>query len=85
MSDRDWVLTFRAVLAREIRGGGELKDLPCPFCGLPRCRRTDYIRCSKCGVNWLMGEDLDHDPRVERMRILIANTPVKSRGEWGVI
>jgi uncharacterized Zn finger protein (UPF0148 family) len=39
----------------EIAVGGELKDLPCPYCGLPRCQRSDYIRCSKCGLNWDMG------------------------------
>ena len=26
---------------------------PCPFCGRPRVRRSDYIRCNPCGTNWL--------------------------------
>jgi len=29
---------------------------PCPFCQKPRSRRSDYIRCSPCGVNWLEQE-----------------------------
>lgn len=36
---------------KEITEGGTLS--PCPMCGLPRCERSNYIRCSKCGVNWL--------------------------------
>jgi uncharacterized Zn finger protein (UPF0148 family) len=52
----------------EIRKGGS--EAPCPFCHLPRVRRTDYIRCSRCGINWLEGEDLDHDPRGERQNKL---------------
>ena len=39
---------------------------PCPFCRTPRNLRSDYIRCRPCGINWLKGEDLDHDPRIER-------------------
>jgi hypothetical protein len=44
--------------------GGGLS--PCPFCGVPRCQRSDYVRCSKCGVNWLDGENLTKDPRNAR-------------------
>ena len=29
---------------------------PCPFCKVPRVERSDYIRCNKCGVNWLLEE-----------------------------
>jgi len=53
-------------LKREITHGGELKDLPCPLCSLPRSQRSDYIRCSPCGVNWLKGEDPQKDPRLSR-------------------
>lgn len=35
----------------EIMTGGDLA--PCPFCGVPRVRRTDYVRCCRCGINWL--------------------------------
>lgn len=43
----------------------------CPFCGIPRVLRSDYIRCNKCGVNWLAEEMhlpdyLNRDPRVAR-------------------
>ncbi len=39
---------------------------PCPFCKMPRNQRTDYIRCRSCGINWLQGENLDKDPRIQR-------------------
>jgi hypothetical protein len=43
----------------------------CPFCGVARVSRSDYIRCNGCGVNWLEEEMwmpgyLDRDPRVSR-------------------
>lgn len=44
-------------------GGGES---PCPSCGLPRSKRSDYLRCVRCAINWLEGEDLSKDPREER-------------------
>ena len=49
---------------REIEQGGDLKHLPCPYCGLPRCTRSDYIRCSKCGLNWPVGFGYDKHPSV---------------------
>ena len=49
------IVAIKDKITREIRHGGELKDQPCPYCGLPRCQRSDYIRCSKCGLNWDMG------------------------------
>jgi hypothetical protein len=39
---------------------------PCPFCGVPRVRRSDYIRCNREGINWLEGEDITKDPRASR-------------------
>lgn len=48
---------------------------PCPFCQRPRVRRSDYIRCNPCGVNWLAEEMhltykgrpyLEVDPRLAR-------------------
>jgi hypothetical protein len=43
----------------------------CPFCGMARVGRSDYIRCNQCGVNWLNEEMglpgyLGKDPRVAR-------------------
>lgn len=37
---------------------------PCPFCGTPRCERSNYIRCQKCGINWSLGDEMDRDPRM---------------------
>lgn len=51
---------------KEIREGGELKDLPCPLCGKPRSQRSDYVRCSPCGMNWMEGEDLNKSPLLSR-------------------
>lgn len=56
-------------LREEIEGGG--KETPCPFCKVPRLRRSDYIRCCRCGINWLDGEPLDLDPRNARQRRMI--------------
>ena len=44
---------------------------PCPFCQTARVLRSDYIRCNRCGVNWLAEEMhlpnyLNRDPRVAR-------------------
>ena len=50
------MLELMEKLKREIVEGGELKELPCPFCQKPRSQRSDYIRCSPCGVNWLQSE-----------------------------
>jgi hypothetical protein len=49
---------------KEIEDGGELAELPCPYCNLPRCDRSDYIRCSKCGLNWPKGYDYGVHPSV---------------------
>ena len=39
---------FRRMLATE-----QGTEPNCPFCQVPRVRRSDYIRCNGCGVNWL--------------------------------
>jgi uncharacterized Zn finger protein (UPF0148 family) len=57
----------------EVVLGGDLKDMPCPFCGLPRCSRSDYIRCSQCGINWSAGEDPSKDPRIDRFKDMVAS------------
>lgn len=81
------VLESKQRLQKEIREGGELKELPCPFCRLPRCRRSNYIRCARCGINWL-GEEmhlnykgktyLDLNPLVARRALVRTATPTPS-------
>ncbi len=44
----------------------------CPWCGVPRVRRSDYVRCNPCGVNWLDSEMhlpnyLNRNPAAARM------------------
>lgn len=48
-------------LKDEVKNGGTLSA--CPDCGLPRCERGGYIRCSRCGINWEEGANLDVNPR----------------------
>jgi hypothetical protein len=55
-----------AKLSREAKEGGELKELPCPLCGRPRSQRSEYVRCTPCATNWMDGEDLGKDPRIDR-------------------
>lgn len=54
--------------ARQMRLDEPGTEPPCPFCQRPRVLRSDYIRCNLCGVNWLNGEDLSKDPRIQRKR-----------------
>jgi hypothetical protein len=65
-----------ADLMKELKRGGS--ESPCPFCGLPRVKRSDYIRCCRCGINWINGEALDKDPRSERMRKLVEDLKVSA-------
>lgn len=60
------MLELMTRLKRESIQGGELTNLPCPLCGLPRSQRSDYVRCTPCAMNWLDGEDLTRDPRIDR-------------------
>lgn len=57
---------IKKLIEKENREGGELTDLPCPFCGKPRSQRSDYVRCQPCGLNWLEGEDMSKSPLVSR-------------------
>ena len=55
---------------------------PCPWCKSPRVARSDYIRCNRCGVNWLNEEMhlpryLDRDPRVVRSEAALTTTGTK--------
>ena len=45
---------------------------PCPFCGRLRVQRSDYIRCNVCGTNWLDGEDVSRNPKIERYNKMVA-------------
>lgn len=57
-----------AKLTREQRLAEKGTESPCPIkgCGKPRVKRTDYIRCNPCGLNWLYGEDLTLSPLLSR-------------------
>jgi hypothetical protein len=59
----------RDQIREEIKKGG--REAPCPCCGLPRVKRSDYIRCCRCGINWLEGEALDRDPRNARQKKML--------------
>lgn len=82
-SDEVWAKGIRGQIELEISAGGELSHLICPFCGLPRCQRSDYVRCSKCGVNWLDGEDLSRDPKIDRYKAMAESlrSTAKVKGE----
>jgi len=56
-------------LMDEIKKGG--KEPPCPFCKVPRVKRSTYIRGCGCGVNWDGDEPLDQDPRRLRREKLL--------------
>jgi hypothetical protein len=47
---------------------------PCPMCGKPRVKRSTYIRCNPCAVNWSEREDTSSDPTIERYAQLIRDT-----------
>jgi ribosomal protein L37AE/L43A len=47
---------------------------PCPFCRKPRVLRSDYIRCHRCGMNWLEGQDISRHPLAK------STLPVTSTG-----
>jgi hypothetical protein len=59
----EWMKNGRKMLAKENAEGGDLKNMPCPFCSKPRSTRSDYIRCQPCGLNWLPGDPMDKHPR----------------------
>ena len=59
------IMSTIELITKENKSGGALTDLPCPFCGLPRSLRSDYIRCQPCGVNWTLGTDLTRNPHAK--------------------
>lgn len=65
------MLTEDQEALREMRRNEPGTEPPCPFCQRPRVSRSDYIRCNRCGVNWLdqemhLPDYLNKDPRVAR-------------------
>lgn len=63
---RKYLLEWRERLATEVG-----TEMGCPFCGVARVRRSDYVRCNGCGINWLDEERglpgyLDRDPGLAR-------------------
>jgi len=43
-----------------------------PFCGRPRVKRSSYIRCNPCGMNWSDGQDIFKHPH---MRVIPSSAP----------
>jgi hypothetical protein len=71
MEDQKW-LTEEEQQARREKVLSEVgTEPPCPWCGVPRVKRSDYIRCMRHGVNWSSGEDISKDPRLSRSRTLV--------------
>jgi ribosomal protein L37AE/L43A len=49
--------------ARQERLNEPGTEPPCPLCQRPRVKRSDYIRCNRCGLNWTNGEQaIDRHP-----------------------
>jgi hypothetical protein len=74
------LLAFRKLLVTE-QGTEE----PCPFCQMPRVRRSDYIRCNPCATNWLDSERnlpnyLNRNPAAART-VVTAKKPVEESEE----
>lgn len=56
---------------------GECGAPPCPVCKRERERRSDYVRCRFCGLNWLAGENLSLHPHLgRRLRLVEASLAV---------
>lgn len=76
---------------REMRRNEEGTEPPCPMCGRPRVKRSDYIRCNPCATNWLdeerdLPDYLNLDPRVARLRgarLALASTGSKTASPAG--
>ncbi len=75
--DQNWA-ELEKILREEVQVGGDLVDLPCPVCGLPRCSRSDYIRCSRCAINWMDGDELTKNPTMERYQKMVRAAPKKA-------
>jgi uncharacterized Zn finger protein (UPF0148 family) len=74
------LMEYRRLLATEVG-----TEPPCPWCGIPRVRRSDYIRCNPCGTNWLDSERhlrdyLNRNPSSARM-VTTASKPAATSAE----
>ena len=64
-------------MTREQRMAEKGNEPPCPFCRMPRVRRSSYVRCNPCGVNWSDGLDLSRNPH---MKAIASSPTVPSDG-----
>ena len=84
--------TIELVKQQEVERQARLNEVgtepPCPFCQRARVARTTYIRCMRCGVNWMHGEQIDQDPRIERyaqnLQLIRSTQAGRSSGAAGV-
>ena len=75
-------MEFDAEAARKAAVNEVGTEAGCPFCKRGRVRRSDYIRCIGCGINWLDGEDIRFDPRAERRKKFMGSfTPGQQKGQ----
>ena len=61
---------------------------PCPFCQRARAQRSDYLRCCRCGINWLDSEMhfrdyLNRNPAAARSEAARTVVSVKRHAESG--
>jgi predicted RNA-binding Zn-ribbon protein involved in translation (DUF1610 family) len=68
--------------ARRLTAMEKGTESACPFCGVARVRRSDYIRCNPCGTNWLDTERhlpnyLNKNPAVVRNNARMASLAPK--------
>lgn len=81
---REGLVAWRRQLAQEVGTGP-----PCPFCREPRARRSDYLRCSQCGINWLdeechLPDYLNRNPAAARYAARMATvTPTSAASSEG--
>lgn len=78
MLDQKTMLVEEQEEMRQIRLGEKGIESPCPFCKRPRVKRSDYVRCNPCGLNWLDGEDLTKDPQLSRRQKSVVPARVNS-------
>lgn len=50
------------MVARQERLAEVGSEPPCPFCARPRVKRSSYIRCNPCGLNWGKDQATDRHP-----------------------
>lgn len=59
-------------MTREQRLAEVGSEPPCPQCGRPRVKRSSYIRCNPCGMNWSEGQDIFKHPHT---RVTLSTGP----------